>query len=212
MSSDNTTDTPEESATPEALETASVAPQENAPQEGAPENMTKGAEGEAESGASETTTKTETVATVEAKPAEGQTTGDKSEESQAPAKKPKKKSRKGSRNISQAAVYIKSTFNNTIVTFTDLKGEVISWSSSGQVGFKGSRKSTPSAAQMAAEQAANKAMEHGVTTIDIKVKGPGSGRETAVRTLQNMGLDVVGITDVTPFPHNGCRQPKKRRG
>lgn len=133
------------------------------------------------------------------------------EKEKAPESKPKPRRKKGSKNVTHAVVYIKSTFNNTIVTFADTKGEVISWSSSGQVGFKGSRKSTPSAAQSAAEQACNKAKEHGVTKIDVKVKGPGSGRETAVRTLQNMGLEVLGITDVTPLPHNGCRQPKRRR-
>lgn len=125
--------------------------------------------------------------------------------------KPKTRRRKDSKNVSHAVVHIKSTFNNTIVTFTDLHGKVISWSSSGQVGFKGSRKSTPSAAQLAAEQACNKAKEHGVVKVDVRVKGPGSGRETAVRTLQSMGIEVVGITDVTPLPHNGCRPPKRRR-
>ena len=106
--------------------------------------------------------------------------------------------------------HIKSTFNNTIITVTDKKGETLAWSSSGTVGFKGSRKSTPFAAQLAAESAAKKALEFGMKRVDVFVKGPGSGRETAIRTLQANGLEVVSITDVTPQPHNGCR-PKKRR-
>ena len=125
--------------------------------------------------------------------------------------KPKSRRKKDAKNVPHAIVYIKNSFNNTVVTFTDKKGNVISWSSSGQVGFRGSRKSTSSAAQLAAEAAGNKAMGHGVKKIDVKVRGPGSGRETAVRTLQNMGLEVTGITDTTPLPHNGCRQPKRRR-
>jgi small subunit ribosomal protein S11 len=108
-------------------------------------------------------------------------------------------------------VHIKSSFNNTIVSITDAEGTVISWASSGGVGFKGSRKSTPFAAQMAAEQAARRAMEHGVRKVDVMVKGPGSGRETAIRSIQNTGIEVTGIKDVTPVPHNGCRPPKRRR-
>jgi small subunit ribosomal protein S11 len=107
--------------------------------------------------------------------------------------------------------HIKSSFNNTIVTFTDQDGNVLSWASAGNVGFKGSRKSTPFAAQMAAEQAARRAMEHGVRRVDVLVKGPGSGRETAIRSIQNTGIEVTGIKDVTPVPHNGCRPPKRRR-
>ena len=107
-------------------------------------------------------------------------------------------------------MHIKSSFNNTIVSITDSEGAVISWASAGTVGFKGSRKSTPFAAQMAAEKAARAAMEHGVRKVDVVVKGPGSGRETAIRSLQNVGIEVAGIKDVTPVPHNGCR-PKKRR-
>ncbi|AWT25462.1 MULTISPECIES: 30S ribosomal protein S11 [Corynebacterium] len=115
------------------------------------------------------------------------------------------------KNVAHGAAYIKSTFNNTIVSITDEKGAVISWASSGHVGFKGSRKSTPFAAQMAAESAARKAMEHGMKKVDVFVKGPGSGRETAIRSLSTAGLEVGTISDVTPQPHNGCRPPKRRR-
>ena len=108
-------------------------------------------------------------------------------------------------------VHIKSSFNNTIITVTDLRGNVVAWASAGNVGFKGSRKSTPYAAQMAAEEVARRAMEFGVRKVDVQVRGPGSGRETAIRSLQNLGLEVTGIKDVTPVPHNGCRPPKRRR-
>ncbi len=107
--------------------------------------------------------------------------------------------------------HIKSSFNNTIVTITDLKGNVISWASAGKVGFKGSRKSTPFAAQLAAETAAKEAMDLGLRQVDVEVKGPGSGREAAIRSLQAAGLEILSIKDVTPIPHNGCRPPKKRR-
>jgi small subunit ribosomal protein S11 len=123
-------------------------------------------------------------------------------------RRPKRRERK---NVAYGVVHIKSSFNNTIVTITDLQGNAISWASSGNVGFKGSRKSTPFAAQLAAEAAAKKAIEHGVRRVDVMVKGPGSGRETAIRSIQNTGIEVVGIKDVTPIPHNGCRQPKRRR-
>ena len=123
----------------------------------------------------------------------------------------KKVRRKEKKNVAQGHAYIKSTFNNTIVSITDPKGAVISWASSGHVGFKGSRKSTPYAAQMAAEAAARRAMEHGMRKVDVFVKGPGSGRETAIRSLQAAGLEVSSISDVTPQPHNGCRPPKRRR-
>ena len=109
-------------------------------------------------------------------------------------------------------MHIKSTFNNTIVSITDPQGNVIAWASSGAVGFKGSRKSTPFAAQLAAEKAAHAAQEHGMRRAEIQVKGPGSGRDTAVRSIQNTGIEVISIKDVTPVPHNGCRQPKRRRG
>jgi small subunit ribosomal protein S11 len=124
------------------------------------------------------------------------------------ARKPRRKEKK---NITHGQAHIKSTFNNTIVSITDDTGAVISWSSSGDVGFKGSRKSTPFAAQMAAEAAARKAQEHGLKKVDVFVKGPGSGRETAIRSLQAAGLEVGSISDVTPSAHNGCRPPKIRR-
>ena len=115
------------------------------------------------------------------------------------------------KNVAAGHAYIKSTFNNTIVSITDPQGNVISWASSGHVGFKGSRKSTPLAAQMAAENAARKAMDHGMKKVDVFVKGPGSGRETAIRSIQAAGLEVSSISDVTPQPFNGCRPPKRRR-
>ncbi|QSI47265.1 30S ribosomal protein S11 [Thermobispora bispora] len=123
----------------------------------------------------------------------------------------KKSRRKEKKNVAHGHAHIKSTFNNTIVSITDTNGNVISWASAGHVGFKGSRKSTPFAAQMAAENAARRAMEHGMRKVDVFVKGPGSGRETAIRALQATGLEVDSIQDVTPVPHNGCRPPKRRR-
>ena len=123
----------------------------------------------------------------------------------------KKVRRREKKNISHGHAHIKSTFNNTIVSITDPTGNVISWASAGHVGFKGSRKSTPFAAQTAAEACARRAMEHGVRKVDVQVKGPGSGRETAIRSLQSTGIEVTGIKDVTPVPHNGCRPPKRRR-
>jgi small subunit ribosomal protein S11 len=123
-------------------------------------------------------------------------------------RRPRKRER---RNVSHGVAHIKSSFNNTIITITDLEGNVLAWASAGNVGFKGSRKSTPFAAQMAAEKAARGAMEHGVRKVDVQVKGPGSGRETAIRSIQSTGIEVTGIKDVTPVPHNGCRPPKRRR-
>ena len=123
-------------------------------------------------------------------------------------RKPRKKEKK---NIAVGQAHIKSTFNNTIVSITDTTGAVISWASSGQVGFKGSRKSTPFAAQLSAESAARQAQEHGLKKVDVFVKGPGSGRETAIRSLQAAGLEVTGVKDVTPQAHNGCRPRKRRR-
>ena len=119
--------------------------------------------------------------------------------------------RRERKNIEKGAAHIRSSFNNTIVTITDLNGNAISWASSGEMGFRGSRKSTPFAAQTAAETAAAAAMEHGLKTVEVYVKGPGSGREAAIRALSACGLDVVSIKDVTPVPHNGCRPPKRRR-
>jgi len=126
--------------------------------------------------------------------------------------KPQRGRRKVKRNITHGQVHIKATFNNTIITITDQEGAVLTWTSGGSVGFKGSRKSTPYAAQVAAEQAARQAGEMGIRKVDVIVRGSGSGRETAIRTLQNMGLEVTGIKDVTPVPHNGCRPKKRKRG
>ena len=123
----------------------------------------------------------------------------------------KTRRRKERKNIEHGAAHIKSTFNNSIVTLTDAAGNALSWSSAGALGFRGSRKSTPFAAQMAAETAAKAAMEHGLKSIEVYVKGPGAGREAAIRSLQAAGLEVTKITDVTPVPHNGCRPPKRRR-
>lgn len=126
--------------------------------------------------------------------------------------KQQKGRRKVKRNITHAQAHIKATFNNTIITLTDLEGNVLAWTSGGSVGFKGSRKSTPYAAQVAAEQAARKAGEMGVRKVDVIIRGSGSGRDTAVRTLQTMGLEITGVKDVTPVPHNGCRPKKRKRG
>ena len=119
--------------------------------------------------------------------------------------------KKEKKNIPSGIVHIQSTFNNTIVTITDPSGNVVAWSSAGVQGFKGSRKSTPFAAQLAAEDAAKKAMEHGMKNVEVYVKGPGAGRESALRSLQAAGFNVIMIKDVTPIPHNGCRPPKRRR-
>ena len=123
-------------------------------------------------------------------------------------RRPRKRERK---NVTYGVAHIKSSFNNTIVSITDQDGNVLAWASAGNVGFKGSRKSTPFAAQMAAEAAARRAMEHGMRKVDVFVKGPGSGRETAIRSLAATGLEISGIQDVTPVPHNGCRPRKRRR-
>lgn len=126
-------------------------------------------------------------------------------------KKTATRKRREKKNIERGAAHIRSSFNNTLVTITDLQGNAIAWSSAGSLGFRGSRKSTPFASQMAAETAAKAAMEHGLKTVEVYVKGPGSGRESAIRALQTAGLDVNMIKDVTPIPHNGCRPPKRRR-
>ena len=127
------------------------------------------------------------------------------------APKKKKVRRKEKKNVVHGVAHIKSTFNNTIISISDPDGAVISWASAGNVGYKGSRKSTPFAAQLAAEAASRKAQEHGVRRLDVEVKGPGSGREAAIRSLQASGLEIVAIKDVTPVPHNGCRPRKRRR-
>jgi small subunit ribosomal protein S11 len=131
----------------------------------------------------------------------------------APAKTAKKKAfkKREKKNVPVGLVHVQATFNNTIVTFTDTIGNVVAWSSSGSLGFRGSRKGTPFAAQQASLTAANKAKESGVRTVDVRVSGPGAGRESAVRALSTAGIDVKSIRDVTPIPHNGCRPPKKRR-
>ncbi|MBM3570835.1 MAG: 30S ribosomal protein S11 [Alphaproteobacteria bacterium] len=126
----------------------------------------------------------------------------------APAARPRRRERK---NITAGVAHVNASFNNTTVTITDAQGNTIAWSSSGSLGFKGSRKSTPYAAQVAAEDAGRKAMEHGMRTLEIEVKGPGAGRESALRALQTVGFAVLSIRDVTPIPHNGCRPPKRRR-
>lgn len=127
------------------------------------------------------------------------------------AKKVAVKRRKDKKNIEKGAAHICSSFNNTIVTITDVNGNALSWASAGELGFRGSKKSTPFAAQTAAETAAKAAMDHGLKTVEVYVKGPGTGRESAIRALQTAGLEVTMIKDVTPIPHNGCRPPKRRR-
>jgi len=139
-----------------------------------------------------------------------QATKDVKQDSAAIKKKIKVK-KKEKKNVINGNVYVNATFNNTIVTITDKQGNVISWSSAGSKGFKGSRKSTPYAAQVAADDAAGKALEHGLKNITVEVKGPGSGRETALRALQARGFKITSIKDMSPMPHNGCRPPKKRR-
>lgn len=129
----------------------------------------------------------------------------------AKAQKKGGKKRKEKKNIPIGVAHIQSTFNNTIITITDIQGRTVAWSSSGVQGFKGSRKSTPFAAQLAAEDAAKKAMDNGMRSVEVNVKGPGSGREAALRSLSNAGLTITVIRDVTPIPHNGCRPPKRRR-
>lgn len=123
----------------------------------------------------------------------------------------KKVKRKERKNITNGIAHVNSTFNNTIITIADVQGNVISWSTAGAMGFKGSRKSTPYAAQMAGEDAGKKAMDHGIKTLEVEVKGPGSGRESALRALMALGIIITSIRDVTPIPHNGCRAPKRRR-
>lgn len=127
------------------------------------------------------------------------------------ARKTNTRKRRVKKNVESGIAHIRSTFNNTIVTLTDMQGNALAWSSSGSLGFRGSKKSTPFAAQMSAETAAKVGMEHGLKTLEVTVKGPGSGREAAIRALQAVGLEVTAIKDVTPIPHNGCRPPKRRR-
>jgi len=136
---------------------------------------------------------------------------DKKDKKEAGTGKPVVKKKKMLKNVTTGVAHIKATFNNTIISITDVKGDVVAWCSTGSQGFKGSRKGTPYAAQMAAENAAKKAMEQGMREVSVFVKGPGSGRETAIRALQAAGLEINMIKDVTPIPHNGCRPPKQRR-
>ncbi|MSO75969.1 MAG: 30S ribosomal protein S11 [Alphaproteobacteria bacterium] len=129
----------------------------------------------------------------------------------AKAAAPARVRRRERKNITSGVAHVNASFNNTVITVTDVQGNTIAWSSSGSMGFKGSRKSTPFAAQMAGEDAARKAQEHGMRTIEVEVRGPGSGRESALRALQSAGFSITSIRDVTPIPHNGCRPPKRRR-
>lgn len=140
-----------------------------------------------------------------------QATAQKSEQGQKATVATTAAKKKAKKNIARAVAHVNASFNNTVITFTDMQGNTISWSSSGSCGFKGSRKSTPYAAQVAAEKAGRLAKEHGVVTVEIIVKGPGSGRESALRALQAVGFNVTSIKDITPIPHNGCRPPKRRR-
>ena len=149
--------------------------------------------------------KDETQEEKKASAGDGENAGEK------PAEKAAAKKRKGKKNISQGVANIHSTFNNTIVTITDTQGAVVAWSSAGAMGFKGSRKGTPFAAQRAADSAAKKAMDHGMRAVQVYVRGPGAGRDSALRSLQLAGLNISLIRDVTPIPHNGCRPPKRRR-
>ena len=137
--------------------------------------------------------------------------GDGEKAGEKPAEKAAAKKRKGRKNVSEGVAHIHSTFNNTIVTITDTQGAVVAWSSAGAMGFKGSRKGTPFAAQRAADSAAKKAMDHGMRAVQVYVRGPGAGRDSALRSLQLAGLNISLIRDVTPIPHNGCRPPKRRR-
>ena len=191
------------------------------------EPKTQGEAGEKQPAADEAAPKTEAAAKTEGAPksrAEKKTAKPKKEQP-APAAgasenlslsteevdKPKIVKAKGSKNVHSGVAHVLATFNNTVVTITDLKGNVIGWSSAGKVGFKGSRKSTAYAAQMVAQDASRQAMGHGLKEVEVLVKGPGAGRESAVRALQAIGLDLTVIRDVTPVPHNGCRPPKQRR-
>src|SRR5919198_5967442 len=146
-----------------------------------------------------------------AKADENETKQEQREGQESKAGEKAQRKRRGRKNIAEGVVHIHSTFNNTIVTITDYQGNVISWSSAGAMGFKGSRKGTPFAAQQAADSAAKKAMDHGLRSVQIFVRGPGAGRESALRALQSAGFNISLIKDVTPIPHNGCRPPKRRR-
>lgn len=180
---------------------------ESAPE--APQAATETAAPEAKAAKPETAAKPAKKAKEEAKPAEPPKENLSLDADD--VEKPKIVKAKGSKNVHSGIAHVLSTFNNTIVTITDLKGNVIGWSSAGKVGFKGSRKSTAYAAQMVAQDASRQAMGHGLKEVEVLVRGPGAGRESAVRALQAIGLDLTLIRDVTPVPHNGCRPPKQRR-
>ena len=184
------------------MATSDEQPETTTPEAAAPEPETATPEPE---------TPTEETPTPEAPAPEAPAVPDASEDALAAAAAAAPRRRRGKKTISHGQMHIKATFNNTILTITDQDGKVAAWTSGGSVGFKGSRKSTPYAAQVAAEQAARKAGEMGIRKLDVIVRGSGSGRETAIRTLQNMGIEITGIKDVTPVPFNGCR-PKKRKG
>ena len=197
----------EKAAKPEtpapAVEAPAPAPAEAAPAAAAPEPTAPAAEA---APAPKAAKKTKPAAKEEAPAAPEKLSLDDNDIS-----KPKIVKAKGSKNVHSGIAHVLSTFNNTIVTITDMTGKVIGWSSAGKVGFKGSRKSTAYAAQMVAQDASRQAMGHGLKEVEVRVKGPGAGRESAVRALQAIGLDLTVIRDVTPVPHNGCRPPKQRR-
>jgi small subunit ribosomal protein S11 len=194
----------ETTQTPAAESSAPVSETPAAPPEAAPAAVTAAADAPAKPAKKPAKAKKEEAAPVE--PPKENLSLDPND-----VEKPKIVKAKGSKNVHTGIAHVLSTFNNTIVTITDLKGNVIGWSSAGKVGFKGSRKSTAYAAQMVAQDASRQAMGHGLKEVEVLVRGPGAGRESAVRALQAIGLDLTVIRDVTPVPHNGCRPPKQRR-
>src|SRR5450631_1317642 len=219
MAEDSENQTPAETPAPEAPKATSTKSKASAPEEQA----TSASPVDQPSDASVTAEAAPAPAKTEAKPKAAKKSAKKAEAPVAEApkenlsldpndvEKPKIIKAKGSKNIYSGFAHVLSTFNNTIVTITDLQGNVIGWSSAGKVGFKGSRKSTAYAAQMVAQDASRQAMGHGLKEVEVLVRGPGAGRESAVRALQAIGLDLTLIRDVTPVPHNGCRPPKQRR-
>ena len=203
-----TADSPPE----EVVETSETAPTEAPATADSPESPPPTADGAESPPATADSPPEETASASQADaPAEAPTEAPAAEAADPVDEKAARSRRRERRTLSHGQAHIRATFNNTVITISDLQGNTILWTSGGSVGFKGSRKSTPYAAQVAAEQAARQAGEYGIRKVDVIVRGSGSGRETAVRTLQAMGLEVTGIKDVTPLPHNGCR-PKKRRG
>jgi len=192
-----------------AKPTPKAAPEAAQPEAAAPEQATQASASTAQTTAPAPAAAKKTKTPKQEAPAAG--APEKLSLDEADVEKPKIIKAKGSKNIHSGIAHILSTFNNTIVTITDMTGKVIGWSSAGKVGFKGSRKSTAYAAQMVAQDASRQAMGHGLKEVEVRVKGPGAGRESAVRALQAIGLDLTVIRDVTPVPHNGCRPPKQRR-